>query len=50
MKEFELINGIFKQASMASLHGRQDLILGIGDDCAQVRVPTGQDLVFSMDT
>lgn len=50
MKEFELIENIFKRASMASIEGRQDLILGIGDDCAQVQVPTGQHLVFSMDT
>ncbi|OUR67477.1 thiamine-phosphate kinase [Marinomonas sp. 42_23_T18] len=50
MKEFELIENIFKSASMASIEGRQDLILGIGDDCAQVQVPHGQHLVFSMDT
>lgn len=50
MKEFELIENIFKNAQMASIAGRQDLILGIGDDCAQVQVPTGQHLVFSMDT
>ena len=50
MKEFELIENIFKRASMASIEGRQDLILGIGDDCAQVQVPAGQHLVFSMDT
>lgn len=50
MKEFELIENIFKRASMASIEGRQDLILGIGDDCAQVQVPEGQHLVFSMDT
>ncbi|EAQ64258.1 Putative thiamin-monophosphate kinase [Marinomonas sp. MED121] len=50
MKEFELIENIFKNASMASIEGRQDLVLGIGDDCAQVQVPAGQHLVFSMDT
>lgn len=50
MKEFELIENIFKSASMASIEGRQDLILGIGDDCAQIQVPSGQNLVFSMDT
>lgn len=50
MKEFELIENIFKSASMANIEGRSDLILGIGDDCAQVQVPSGQHLVFSMDT
>lgn len=50
MKEFELIENIFKSAAMANIQGRQDLVLGIGDDCAQVQVPQGQSLVFSMDT
>ena len=50
MKEFELIQQIFKTASMANIAGRQDLLLGIGDDCAQISLPAGQSLVFSMDT
>lgn len=50
MKEFELIQHIFQASVMASTQGRGDLLLGIGDDCAQVMVPQGQSLVFSMDT
>ncbi|MFT2110884.1 thiamine-phosphate kinase [Marinomonas sp. 2405UD68-3] len=50
MKEFELIQSIFKNASMANIEGRNDILLGIGDDCAQVKVPADQTLVFSMDT
>ncbi|QRV25358.1 thiamine-phosphate kinase [Marinomonas foliarum] len=50
MKEFELIQNIFQASVMASTQGRGDLLLGIGDDCAQVQVPQGQSLVFSMDT
>ncbi len=50
MKEFELIQRIFKDASMSNVNGRDDILLGIGDDCAQIKVPTGQTLVFSMDT
>lgn len=50
MKEFELIQHIFQASMMASTQGREDILLGIGDDCAQVNVPEGQHLVFSMDT
>lgn len=50
MKEFELIQQIFRASSVADVKGRQDLLLGIGDDCAQVQIPQGQTLVFSMDT
>ncbi|BFM49876.1 thiamine-phosphate kinase [Marinomonas sp. THO17] len=50
MKEFELIQNIFQTSVMASIQGREDILLGIGDDCAQVQVPSGQSLVFSMDT
>ncbi|NVK27933.1 thiamine-phosphate kinase [Marinomonas sp. CT5] len=50
MKEFELIQNIFQASVMAGTQGRSDLLLGIGDDCAQVQVPQGQSLVFSMDT
>ncbi len=35
---------------MADTRGRDDILLGIGDDCAQVLIPQGQSLVFSMDT
>lgn len=50
MKEFELIQHIFQASVMADTQGRDDILLGIGDDCAQVVVPSGQSLVFSMDT
>ena len=50
MKEFELIQHIFKASSMANIEGRRDILLGIGDDCAQVNVPADQTLVLSMDT
>lgn len=50
MREFELIRNIFQASTMASIEGRGDLLLGIGDDCAQVQIPAGQTLVFSMDT
>lgn len=50
MKEFELIQNIFQASTMADTRGRSDILLGIGDDCAQVAVPAGQSLVFSMDT
>jgi len=50
LKEFELIKHIFQASMMANTRGREDILLGIGDDCAQVQVPVGQSLVFSMDT
>ncbi|WP_373001335.1 thiamine-phosphate kinase [Marinobacter sp.] len=48
MGEFELIRRYF-----LPLAGRQkprSLILGPGDDCAIQRIPSGRDLVFSVDT
>jgi len=50
LKEFELIQNIFQASVMAKTQGRGDILLGIGDDCAQVQVPQGQSLVFSMDS
>jgi len=50
LKEFELIQNIFQASVMANTQERGDILLGIGDDCAQVQVPQGQSLVFSMDT
>ncbi|MGV8922900.1 MAG: thiamine-phosphate kinase [Thermomonas sp.] len=44
-KEFDLIARI--RARVAS---RGDVVLGIGDDAALLQVPTGQQLVVSMDT
>ncbi|MEO9275204.1 thiamine-phosphate kinase [Marinomonas sp. 5E14-1] len=50
MKEFELIQNIFQASVMANVQQRDDILQGIGDDCAQVEIPQGQSLVFSMDT
>ena len=50
LKEFELIQNIFQASVMANTQERSDILLGIGDDCAQVQVPQDQSLVFSMDT
>jgi thiamine-monophosphate kinase len=46
MNEFSLIQRYFKSASVA----REDVILGIGDDGACLRVPQNMDLVVSTDT
>jgi thiamine-monophosphate kinase len=43
--EFELINTFFTRGSKGD-----DVVLGIGDDCAIVRPPAGRDLVMSIDT
>jgi len=45
MSEFALIDRIRQRAGT-----RADVILGIGDDAAVLRVPEGQDLVVSTDT
>ncbi|MDI1352139.1 MAG: thiamine-phosphate kinase [bacterium] len=47
MNEFELITHFF--ANQHQPH-RQDVVMGIGDDCAIVEVPQGQQLLVSMDT
>lgn len=44
--EFDLIRRFFSEATAA----RDDVTLGIGDDCALVRVPVGRELAVSMDT
>ena len=46
MSEFELINRFFRSASRA----RQDVITGIGDDCAVLKVPSNKLLAVSTDT
>jgi thiamine-monophosphate kinase len=46
MNEFTLINHYFKQRTQK----RDDVLLGIGDDCALLSVPAQQTLVTSMDT
>ncbi len=44
--EFDLIRRYFHQATAP----RDDVVLGIGDDCALLQVPAGQQLAVSMDT
>ncbi len=46
MKEFEII----KQYLTINNTNRKDVITGIGDDCALVKLPRGQRLAVSMDT
>jgi thiamine-monophosphate kinase len=45
MPEFDLIARIHARAA-----SRSDVVLGIGDDAAILRVPPGRDLVVAMDT
>lgn len=44
--EFSLIDHYFRRPG----DGRADLLLGIGDDAAVMRVPAGQELVVTVDT
>ena len=46
MSEFDLINQYFKTASIK----RNDVVLGIGDDCALLSPPPGKQLAVSTDT
>ncbi len=46
MAEFQLIRDHFLRIG----HGRSDVALGIGDDCALLRVPEGHELAVSIDT
>lgn len=46
MSEFDLINQYFKTASVK----REDVTLGIGDDCALLVPPAGRQLAISTDT
>lgn len=48
MGEFELIRQFFMP--LARVHGSHSVVVGPGDDCAVQRVPSGFDLVFSIDT
>lgn len=48
MGEFELIRHYFAAAACARAGG--DVVLGIGDDCALLAVPAGEQLVISTDT
>ncbi len=46
LSEFDLIRNYFsRQAS-----GREDIVLGIGDDCALLQVPAGMELAVTTDT
>lgn len=45
MPEFDLIRKYFTRPST-----RQDVVLGVGDDAALLRVPAGQELVVCVDT
>ncbi len=47
--EFELIARYFDDARFA-VPGAAGVVLGIGDDCAILRVPVGEDLLISVDT
>ncbi len=44
--EFQWIAGVRRAAA----HGRRDVVLGIGDDAALLRLPAGHDLVACVDT
>jgi len=44
--EFDLIRNYFRDATAQ----REDVVLGIGDDCALINVPAGKHLAVSMDT
>ena len=46
MSEFDLINRFFKPEAVH----RDDVILGIGDDCAILNIPHGKQLCVSTDT
>lgn len=47
--EFELIRRYFSSVGTQTDHP-SGILCGVGDDCAVLRVPTGHDLVFSLDT
>jgi thiamine-monophosphate kinase len=44
--EFELIQDYFTEQAVQ----RDDVVLGVGDDCALVRMPEGMQLALTMDT
>ena len=50
MGEFELIERYFRSAGNALERSRADVVLGIGDDAAVLRVPAGLELVAALDT
>ena len=46
LSEFDLIRAFFSDLGVV----RPDVLLGVGDDCALLRVPPGRDLAVSIDT
>ena len=48
--EFDLIERIRRRARLPEAMLRSDVLLGIGDDAALLRVPDGHDLVVATDT
>lgn len=46
LSEFELIERFFSQAGCC----REDVLLGVGDDCALLQIPSGENLAISIDT
>ncbi len=50
MDEFSLIQQYFQRPSSDAVKANHQLVMGIGDDCAILDVPRGQQLVFSIDT
>lgn len=49
LSEFELIARYFRQPGLAADSSHPDVALGIGDDCALLTVPAGQQLAVSLD-
>lgn len=43
--EFDIIDQYFNQA-----FSREDVLVGVGDDCAVLEVPVGKQLVMTTDT
>lgn len=48
--EFELIDRYFRPLERPGGRARSDVVLGVGDDAALLRVPPGCDLVAAVDT
>ncbi len=48
--EFDLIDRYFRRLDRPGGHARADVLLGVGDDAAVLRVPAGQELVAAIDT
>jgi thiamine-monophosphate kinase len=50
MGEFELIERYFRAGAAGMQQPRENVVLGIGDDAALLRVPAGHELVAALDT